>query len=32
MPFWSKRSRAERVVATVEAYAGFEPVEIDLGT
>jgi hypothetical protein len=30
MPFWSKRSRAERVVATVPAYAGFEVVSIPL--
>lgn len=30
MPFWSLRSRAERVIATVEAYAGFEPVPIGL--
>jgi hypothetical protein len=27
-PFWSLRSRAERVVATVTAYAGFEVVEL----
>lgn len=30
MPFWSKRSRAERVVAAVPAYAGFEVVAIPL--
>jgi hypothetical protein len=30
MPFWSKRSRAERVVTTVAAYAGFEVVPIPL--
>src|SRR5690242_19609481 len=30
MPFWSKRSRAERVVAAVEAYRDFEIVEIPL--
>ncbi len=30
MPFWSKRSRAERVVTTVPAYAGFEVVAIPL--
>ncbi len=30
MPFWSKRSRAERVVAFVPAYAGFEVVAIPL--
>lgn len=29
-PFWSLRSRAERVVQRVPAYAGFEVVEIDL--
>jgi len=27
-PFWSSRSRAERVIATVPAYAGFSVVEI----
>jgi hypothetical protein len=27
-PFWSLRSRAERVVASVPAYAGFEVVEL----
>lgn len=27
-PFWSLRSRAERVVNTVPAYAGFDIVEI----
>ena len=30
MPFWSLRSRAERVVEQVPAYAGFEVVEIPL--
>jgi hypothetical protein len=30
MPFWSKRSRAERVVSTVRAYAGFEVVAVPL--
>lgn len=30
MPFWSLRTRAERTVATVPAYAGLEPVEIRL--
>ncbi|MEV4639357.1 DUF2750 domain-containing protein [Actinoplanes sp. NPDC049548] len=30
MPFWSKRSRAERVVGAVEAYRDFEVVEIAL--
>lgn len=28
MPFWSSRSRVQRIIATVPAYAGFEPVEI----
>ena len=27
-PFWSSRSRAERIIKTVPAYAGFEPREI----
>ena len=27
-PFWSSRSRAERIIKTVPAYAGFEPFEI----
>lgn len=30
MPFWSKRSRAERVVSTAPAYAGFEVVPVPL--
>ena len=30
MPFWSSRSRVERVIATVPAYASFEVVEIAL--
>jgi Protein of unknown function (DUF2750) len=30
MPFWSLKSRAERVIETVPPYAGFEPVEIPL--
>jgi Protein of unknown function (DUF2750) len=30
MPFWSKQSRAQRVVGAVEAYRGFEVVEIPL--
>lgn len=30
MPSWSLRTRAERTVATVPAYAGFEPVEVRL--
>ena len=27
-PFWSSRSRVERIIKTVPAYAGFEPYEI----
>lgn len=27
-PFWSSRSRVERVISTVPAYAGFTPDEI----
>lgn len=30
MPFWSAKSRADRVVATVPAYAGFDVVRIPL--
>jgi hypothetical protein len=30
MPFWSKRSRAERIVDTVPAYAARDIVEISL--
>jgi hypothetical protein len=30
MPFWSSRSRAERVIKNVGAYAGFHPVEVTL--
>ena len=30
MPFWSLRSRAERVAEQVPAFAGFEVVEIAL--
>ena len=30
MPFWSLRSRAERVVSAVPAYADFEVVEVSL--
>jgi hypothetical protein len=29
-PFWSSRSRAERIVSTVAAYAGFDVVEVSL--
>ena len=28
MPFWSSLSRVERIIATVTAYAGFQPFEI----
>lgn len=28
MPFWSSKSRVERIIATVPAYAGFTPHEI----
>ena len=27
-PFWSSRSRVERIIKTVPAYSGFEPFEI----
>jgi hypothetical protein len=27
-PFWSSRSRAERIIKTVSAYAGFTPHEV----
>lgn len=30
MPFWSKRTRAEKVTATVPAYDGFEVVALPL--
>ena len=30
MPFWSKRSRAEKIISGVHAYDGFEPEEVDL--
>ena len=30
MPFWSLRSRAERVITTVDAYADFELIELSL--
>jgi hypothetical protein len=30
MPFWSARSRVERVISNVAAYDGFEPVEVRL--
>ncbi len=28
MPFWSRRSRAERVILQVPEYAGFRPLEV----
>ena len=28
MPFWSRRSRVERIIATVPAYARFRPREV----
>ena len=28
MPFWSSRSRVERVIATVPSYSGFRPAEV----
>ena len=31
-PFWSSRSRLEKIVATVPAYSGFEIVEVGLDT
>ena len=31
-PFWSSRSRVERVIKNVPAYKGFEPEEIPLNT
>ena len=27
-PFWSSRSRAETIIKSVPAYAGFTPVEV----
>ena len=29
-PFWSSRSRVERIIKNVPAYSGFEPVEVPL--
>ena len=28
MPFWSSRSRVERIIARVQAYAGMRPREL----
>ncbi|MBW3528158.1 DUF2750 domain-containing protein [Shewanella sp. NKUCC05_KAH] len=30
MPFWSSRSRAEKLIKNVEAYRGFEPFSVPL--
>lgn len=30
MPFWSTRSRVEKIIASVEAYKGFRPHEVSL--
>lgn len=30
MPFWSTRSRAQKIIDTVPSYAGFEPDELEL--
>jgi hypothetical protein len=30
MPFWSKESRAAKIIATVEAYSGFEVEHVPL--
>jgi hypothetical protein len=30
MPFWSRRSRVQRIIDTVPAYQGFEPTSIPL--
>lgn len=32
MPFWSSRSRAEKIIRTVPAYASMDPEEISLQT
>ena len=29
-PFWSSRARVEKIIGTVAAYEGFEPVELSL--
>lgn len=29
-PFWSTKSRAEKIIATVPAYFGFVPYELEL--
>ena len=30
MPFWSSRARAQRIIDTVEAFRGFQPVALTL--
>jgi len=30
MPFWSKKSRAEKIIEGVKAYSNFEPFELSL--
>jgi hypothetical protein len=30
MPFWSTRSRAEKIISSVPAYAGFRPCQLSL--
>jgi hypothetical protein len=30
MPFWSSRSRTQLIIRRVEAYSGFEPVQLSL--
>ena len=32
MPFWSKESRARKIIQNVPAYRDFEPFRIELGT
>jgi hypothetical protein len=29
-PFWSSKSRVEKIISTVSAYSGFEPFEVSL--
>ena len=30
MPFWSSLRRVEKIIKNVEAYNGFEPIELEL--
>ncbi len=30
MPFWSLRSRAEKVITTLDGYASFQPIDLSL--